>query len=118
MNWTLGWLLNHTVAIRGHPHFIFRKRVGSGFFIANLRFSVSRGVCRDTMFDPCVASDDLPNSFKLLGHVLDLEKPDLVVFTGDQLNGQGMSWVVTDRKIPCLETTTKKMGTSWPSSSG
>jgi predicted MPP superfamily phosphohydrolase len=27
----------------------------------------------------------------LLSHVLDIEKPDLVVFTGDQLNG-GTSW--------------------------
>lgn len=43
--------------------------------------------------------------------ILDLEKPDLVVFSGDQLNGQGTSWdpksvlakfavEVTDRKIP------------------
>ncbi len=42
---------------------------------------------------------------------LDLEKPDMVVFTGDQLNGQGTSWdpravmakfagPVIDRKIP------------------
>jgi len=42
---------------------------------------------------------------------LDAEKPDLVVFSGDQLNGQGTSWdpksvlakfarAVTDRKIP------------------
>jgi len=28
----------------------------------------------------------------LLSHVLDVEEPDLVVFTGDQLNGQGTSW--------------------------
>lgn len=43
--------------------------------------------------------------------VLDAEKPDLVVFSGDQLNGQETSWdpksvlakfarAVTDRKIP------------------
>lgn len=77
--------------------------------VADLHFSVSRGLCRDTVIDPCVASDNLTNS--LLGHVLDMEKPDLVVFTGDQLNGQGTSWdpksvlakfavEVTDRKIP------------------
>ncbi|KAG8215016.1 Metallo-dependent phosphatase-like protein [Butyriboletus roseoflavus] len=77
--------------------------------VADLHYSVSRGVCRDTVLDPCVASDNLTNS--LLGHVLDLETPDLVVFTGDQLNGQGTSWdpksvlakfaaEVTDRKIP------------------
>ncbi|KAI9573783.1 Metallo-dependent phosphatase-like protein [Boletus coccyginus] len=77
--------------------------------VADLHYSVSRGVCRDTVLDPCVASDNLTNS--LLGHILDLENPDLVVFTGDQLNGQGTSWdpksvlakfatEVTDRKIP------------------
>ena len=44
-------------------------------------------------------------------HVLDVEKPDMVVFTGDQLNGQGTSWdpksvlakfatAVTERAIP------------------
>lgn len=43
--------------------------------------------------------------------MLDIEKPDLVVFSGDQLNGQGTAWdgksvlakfarAVTDRKIP------------------
>jgi hypothetical protein len=47
----------------------------------------------------------------LLGSVLDAERPDLVVFTGDQLNGQGTSWdpksvlakfaaAVTDRGLP------------------
>jgi metallophosphoesterase superfamily enzyme len=46
----------------------------------------------------------------LLSRALDFEKPDLVVFTGDQLNGQGTSWdpmsvlakfakVVIERKI-------------------
>jgi hypothetical protein len=46
-----------------------------------------------------------------MGKTLDLEKPDMVVFTGDQLNGQGTSWdpravmakfagPVIDRKIP------------------
>ena len=70
---------------------------------------MSRGACRDTSLVPCDDSDNLTNS--LLGHVLDVEKPDLVVFTGDQLNGQGTSWdpksvlakfavEVTDRKIP------------------
>ncbi|KIK90771.1 hypothetical protein PAXRUDRAFT_831401 [Paxillus rubicundulus Ve08.2h10] len=77
--------------------------------VADLHYSVSRGVCRETVIDPCTASDNLTNS--LLGHVLDAEKPDLVVFTGDQLNGQGTSWdpksvlakfavEVTDRNIP------------------
>jgi hypothetical protein len=29
---------------------------------------------------------------KLIAEVLDAERPDLVVFSGDQLNGQGTSW--------------------------
>lgn len=77
--------------------------------IADLHFSVSRGVCRDTILSPCEHSDNLTSN--LLSHVLDEESPDLVVFTGDQLNGQGTSWdaksvlakfakAVSDRKIP------------------
>jgi len=59
----------------------------------------------------------------LLARVLDAERPDLVAFTSDRLNGQGTSWdaksvfarferVVSQRKISwasCLETTTRKM---------
>ncbi|KAF8636425.1 hypothetical protein AX17_003607 [Amanita inopinata Kibby_2008] len=77
--------------------------------IADLHFSVSQGVCRDTDRRPCENSDNLTST--LLTHILDEEKPDLVVFTGDQLNGQGTSWdpksvlakfarAVTDRSIP------------------
>lgn len=77
--------------------------------MADLHYSVSQGVCRDTSLDPCEHSDNLTNS--LVSHVLDLEKPDLVVFSGDQLNGQGTSWdarsilakfarAVTDKAIP------------------
>ena len=58
---------------------------------------------------PCKDSDNLTST--LLGHILDEEKPDLVVFTGDQLNGQGTTWdtksvfakfavAVTERQIP------------------
>lgn len=65
--------------------------------------------CKDTALSPCKDSDNLTST--LLGHILDEEKPDLVVFTGDQLNGQGTSWdsksvfakfavAVTDRNIP------------------
>lgn len=47
----------------------------------------------------------------LISTVIDAEKPDLVVFSGDQLNGQGTSWdpksvlakfarAVTDKGIP------------------
>lgn len=77
--------------------------------IADLHFSVNEGVCRDTSIDPCSAADNM--SISLLARVLDDEKPDFVVFTGDQLNGQGTSWdaksvlakfarAVTDRQIP------------------
>ena len=57
--------------------------------IADLHYSVSVGSCRDTDIKPCTASDNLTTT--LLGRMLDAEKPDLVVFTGDQLNGQGTS---------------------------
>lgn len=77
--------------------------------VADLHFSVSFGKCRDTSLSPCTHSDNLTST--LIGHVLDEEKPDLVVFTGDQLNGQLTSWdpmsvlakfarACTDRKIP------------------
>ncbi|KAI5122495.1 hypothetical protein M0805_001403 [Coniferiporia weirii] len=77
--------------------------------IADLHFSVSQGKCREVSFTPCLHSDNLTNT--LLTHVLDEEKPDMVVFSGDQLNGQGTSWdprsvlakfanAVTDRGIP------------------
>ncbi|KAF5351514.1 hypothetical protein D9758_007250 [Tetrapyrgos nigripes] len=77
--------------------------------IADLHYSVSVGDCREVSFSPCTASDNLTNT--LLGKMLDAEKPDLVVFTGDQLNGQGTSWdpksvlakfakAVTQRRIP------------------
>ena len=77
--------------------------------VADLHYSVSRGVCRDTDLKPCDGSDNITNT--LVGHMLDLEKPDLVIFSGDQLNGQGTSWdgksviakfarAATDRKVP------------------
>ncbi|KAI0630843.1 Metallo-dependent phosphatase [Trametes polyzona] len=77
--------------------------------IADLHYSVSVGECRDTDLNPCTGSDNLTTT--LLGRMLDAEKPDLVVFTGDQLNGQDTSWdsvsvlakfakAVTRRKIP------------------
>ncbi|EIN09401.1 Metallo-dependent phosphatase [Punctularia strigosozonata HHB-11173 SS5] len=77
--------------------------------VADLHFSVARGKCRDTDLVPCSNSDNLTST--LIDHVLDAEKPDLVVFTGDQLNGQGTSWdsrsvlakfakAVIARKIP------------------
>ncbi|KAG6810005.1 hypothetical protein H0H92_013730 [Tricholoma furcatifolium] len=77
--------------------------------VADLHYSVSQGFCRDTDLEPCVHSDNLTNT--LVGKALDAEKPDLVVFSGDQLNGQRTTWdgksvlakfakAVTDRGIP------------------
>lgn len=77
--------------------------------VADLHFSVSQGTCRDTILSPCEHSDNLTST--LLGRILDEEQPNMVVFTGDQLNGQGTSWdvrtvlakfakTVTDRHIP------------------
>ncbi|KDR80533.1 hypothetical protein GALMADRAFT_90903 [Galerina marginata CBS 339.88] len=77
--------------------------------VADLHFSVSQGVCRDTILSPCELSDNLTNS--LITHVIDQEKPDMIVFSGDQLNGQGSSWdpksvlakfskAVTEKGIP------------------
>lgn len=58
--------------------------------VADLHFSVSRGKCRETDLTPCTNSDNLTST--LVATALDAEKPDLVIFTGDQLNGQGTSW--------------------------
>jgi predicted MPP superfamily phosphohydrolase len=70
--------------------------------VADLHFSVSEGQCRDLDvallptelgFDstksPC-RGDVLTQS--LIKQTLQAEKPDLVIFTGDQLNGQTTTW--------------------------
>ena len=77
--------------------------------VADLHYSVSAGVCKDTVINPCTHSDNLTNS--LISRAIDAEKPDLIVFTGDQLNGQGTSWdaksvlakfsqIVTEKGVP------------------
>ena len=64
--------------------------------LADLHFSISPEPCRD--INPhdarwttggCVAKND---TLALVEHWLDTERPDLVVLSGDQLNGQGTSW--------------------------
>ena len=98
-----------TAVPKAHPLHFSRDGRFKILQIADLHFSVNRGKCRDTVISPCVNSDNMTNT--LLAHVLDEEKPDFVVFTGDQLNGQGTSWdpksvlakfatTVTDRGIP------------------
>ncbi|KAJ6518748.1 Metallo-dependent phosphatase-like protein [Mycena sanguinolenta] len=60
--------------------------------IADLHYSTSPGVCRETPASlACPGADNLTTN-SLIATVLSIEKPDLVVFTGDQLNGQGTSW--------------------------
>jgi predicted MPP superfamily phosphohydrolase len=59
--------------------------------IADLHYSVSRGKCLQTSHTPCKYGD-VETDKSLLSVALDAEKPDLVVFTGDQLNGQRTSW--------------------------
>ncbi|WWC86702.1 uncharacterized protein L201_001579 [Kwoniella dendrophila CBS 6074] len=76
--------------------------------IADLHYSVGQGECRDTDKSPCIGDED---TAEWLGQALDEEKPDLVVFSGDQLNGQATSYdsrsvlakfakPVIDRQIP------------------
>ncbi|CDZ97861.1 Predicted DNA repair exonuclease SIA1 [Phaffia rhodozyma] len=76
--------------------------------VADLHYSTGVGVCKDTEKTPCVGDVD---SALLLDSVLDAETPDMVIFSGDQLNGQQTSWdsmsvlskfakPVIDRKIP------------------
>ncbi|WVQ98259.1 hypothetical protein IAU59_005382 [Kwoniella sp. CBS 9459] len=76
--------------------------------IADLHYSVGSGTCRDTDKQPCVGDED---TAAWLAEALDAEQPDLVVFSGDQLNGQETSYdsrsvlakfakPVIDRKIP------------------
>lgn len=77
--------------------------------IADLHFSVGHGRCKDTDHTPCEWADD--ETLALINRTLEIEKPDMVVFSGDQMNGQGTSWdprsilakfatPVIDRKIP------------------
>jgi len=58
--------------------------------VSDLHFSTGRGMCHDATFAPCADADSL--SAALLAKALDAETPDLVVFTGDQLNGKETSW--------------------------
>lgn len=58
--------------------------------LADLHFSVEELPCRDVeRVETCASQND---TLALLERWLDEEKPDLVVFTGDQLNGQDTSW--------------------------
>lgn len=60
--------------------------------------------------NPCRHSDNLTTS--LLSNVLSEEKPDLIVFSGDQLNGQGTSWDPKSVLAKFAKAVTKK-GIPW-----
>ncbi|KAJ6610238.1 Metallo-dependent phosphatase-like protein [Mycena sp. CBHHK59/15] len=61
--------------------------------VADLHYSVAAGTCRDTPASlSCTGGSDNLTTNSLISKVLSIEKPDLVVFTGDQLNGQDTSW--------------------------
>ena len=61
--------------------------------IADLHFGVRHEPCREVDWEsadkPCTGDVD---TLKMLERWLDEEKPDMVVFSGDQLNGQTSSW--------------------------
>lgn len=61
--------------------------------LADIHFGVRHEPCREVGWEskekPCVGDAD---TIKLIERWLDEEKPDMVVFTGDQLNGQTTSW--------------------------
>lgn len=80
--------------------------------LADLHLAVRHEPCREVDWEskekPCVGDVD---TIKLIERWLDEEKPDMVVFSGDQLNGQLTSWdeksvipkyiaPVIQRKIP------------------
>lgn len=54
--------------------------------LADLHFSVGKGVCRDEFpqHETCEAD---PKTLQFIDQVLDIEKPQMVVFTGDQIMG-------------------------------
>ncbi|CAO1634671.1 unnamed protein product [Parajaminaea phylloscopi] len=94
-------------AIDAHPRF----RSDGTFKIlqlADLHFSIEEEPCRDVRWDtpstPCRSVND---TLRVVEQWLDSEKPDLVVFTGDQLNGQSSSWdaksVVTKWTKPIID---------------
>ncbi|GAA6036936.1 hypothetical protein JCM8097_006363 [Rhodosporidiobolus ruineniae] len=63
--------------------------------VADLHFSVGPGECRDVdpeHVDECKKAGADVYSLKWLEMALDEVKPDLVVLSGDQLNGQETSW--------------------------
>mgnify|MGYP001187537586 FL=1 len=56
--------------------------------VADLHFSTGVGVCRDPVPEESIKGCQAdPRTLKFINRVLDMEKPDLVVLTGDQVFG-------------------------------
>ncbi|KAN0059924.1 Phosphatase dcr2 [Thecaphora frezii] len=96
--------------VEGAPPPKFRK---DGTFkilqLADLHFSVDAEPCRDAAVDSCVAKND---TLRMVEAWLDEERPDLVVFSGDQLNGQGTSWD-EQSVIPLFVNPVIQRGITW-----
>lgn len=58
--------------------------------VADLHFSTGVGVCRDPVPEESAKGCEAdPRTLKFLNHVLDLEDPDFIALTGDQIFGEG-----------------------------
>ncbi|KAJ1306702.1 hypothetical protein OPQ81_007694 [Rhizoctonia solani] len=79
----------YTVPPRPQPPHFHANGTYKIMQVADLHYSVTHGQCRDTDLKPC---DGFNSSQAILAEALDAERPDLVVFSGDQLNGQRTSW--------------------------
>ncbi|WFC97910.1 Phosphatase dcr2 [Malassezia yamatoensis] len=78
--------------------------------LADLHFSVQELECRDVKdVASCHSHQD---TLALIERWIEQEKPDLVVFTGDQLNGQGTSWD-EQSVLPLWLTPIIKRGIPW-----
>ncbi len=56
--------------------------------VADLHLSTGVGVCRDAMPEDGKKCEADPRTLEFIGKMLDEEKPDLVVLSGDQVNGE------------------------------
>ncbi|CAE6397275.1 unnamed protein product [Rhizoctonia solani] len=79
----------YTVPPRPQPPHFHANGTYKIMQIADLHYSVTHGQCLNTDFEPC---DGFNSSQTIIAEALDAERPDLVVFSGDQLNGQRTSW--------------------------
>lgn len=80
--------------------------------VADLHLSTGTGVCRDEMPVPLNGANGKceadPRTLEFVGRLLDEEKPDLVVLSGDQVNGEtapDAQSVSTVLPLPALATT-------------